>query len=154
MIAQVPVPVPGLPDAAAEASAELVTPEIVWSAIAPALVLMIGGILLLTAVSLVRRRMPSWFHATWTITVATVAIIATVPLWQRVQDEGASSVMAGTVGLDGFSLFATGVIAASVILAALLLEGYLRREDPVGPEWYVLMLPSASGGVVMASATT
>ena len=60
--------------------------------------------------------------------------------------------MAGTVGLDGFSLFVTGVICISVVFAALLLEGYLRREHLEEPEWYVLILLSASGGVVMASA--
>ena len=149
---QAPDPMPVLPELTAESAAALTTPEIVWSSIAPALILILGGILLLTVVSLVRRTLPSWFHATWTVVVASGAIAATIPLWNRVQDEGPSSVMAGTVGLDGFSLFATGVIAASVLLGALLLEGYLRREDMVGPEWYVLMLLSASGGVVMASA--
>ena len=39
-----------------------------------------------------------------------------------------------------------------MIFGALLLEGYVRREDLEGPEWYVLLLLSASGGVVMASA--
>ncbi len=133
-------------------SAEPTTPEIVWSSIAPALILMLGGILLLTIVSLVRGRLPGWFHATWTLVVAVAAMVAIVPLWQRVQDEGASSAMAGAVGLDGFSLFVTGVICLSVIFATLLLKGYLRREDLEGPEWYVLLLLSASGGVVMASA--
>jgi NADH-quinone oxidoreductase subunit N len=133
-------------------AAEVVTPPIDWSAIAPALILMLGGILLLTVVSLVRGRLPGWFHAVWTISAAVAATCALVPLWQRVQDDGAESVMGGTVGLDGFSLFVTGVICISVVFAALLLEGYLRREDLVAPEWYVLVLLSASGGVVMASA--
>ena len=53
--------------------AESGTPEIVWSAIAPNLVLMLGGILLLTVVSLVRGRTPSWFHAAWTVATALVA---------------------------------------------------------------------------------
>ena len=39
-----------------------------------------------------------------------------------------------------------------MIFGALLLEGYVRREGLEGPEWYVLLLLSASGGVVMASA--
>ena len=39
-----------------------------------------------------------------------------------------------------------------MILAALLADGYLRREDLEGPEAYVLLLLSASGGVIMASA--
>ena len=104
------------------------TPEIIWSAIAPNLILMLGGVLLLTVVSLVRGRLPRWFHAAWTVVVAVAAFVAIVPLWQRVQDQGASTVMAGAVGLDGFSLFVTGVICISVALGALLLDGYLRRE--------------------------
>ena len=52
---------------------------------------------------------------------------------------------AGAVGVDGFSLFLTIVICASVILAALLADGYLRREGLDGPELYVLMLLSAVG---------
>ena len=65
---------------------------------------------------------------------------------------GAQTVMAGAVGLDGFSLFVTGIICLSVIMGALLLEGYVRREGLEGAEWYVLLLLSASGGVTMASA--
>ena len=128
------------------------TPEIVWSAIAPNLVLMLGGVLLLTVVSLVRGRTPQWFPAAWTVAAATFSFITIIPLWQRVQDDGASTVMAGAVGLDGFSLFITGIICISVALGALLLDGYLRREGLVGPEWYVLLLLSASGGVTMAAA--
>jgi len=130
----------------------LQTPEIIWSAIAPNLVLMLGGVLLLTVVSVVRGRTPAWFPAAWTVATATFSFITIIPLWQRVQDDGASTVMAGAVGLDGFSLFVTGIICISVALGALLLDGYLRREGLEGPEWYVLMLLSASGGVTMASA--
>lgn len=128
------------------------TPEIIWSAIAPNLILMLGGVLLLTVVSLVRGRLPRWFHVAWTVAVAVLAFAAIVPLWHRVQEDGASTVMAGAVGLDGFSLFVTGVICISVALGALLLDGYLRREALEGPEWYVLVMLSASGGVTMASA--
>ena len=39
-----------------------------------------------------------------------------------------------------------------MILGALLLDGWLRREGMEGAEPYVLMLLSASGGVMMASA--
>ena len=50
------------------------------------------------------------------------------------------------------ALFVTVVICAAVILGALLADGYLRREGLDGPEFYVLMLLSASGGVIMAMA--
>jgi NADH-quinone oxidoreductase subunit N len=122
---------------------DLPTPHVDWSAIAPNLVLMLGGILLLTVVSVVRGKLPPWFHALWTISVASAAICAVVPLWQRVQSDGPESVMGGAVGLDGFSLFLTVVICVGVIFGALLLEGYVRREGLAGPEWYVLMLLAA-----------
>lgn len=128
------------------------TPPVDWAVIAPNLVLMVGGILLLTVVSLVKGRLPNWFHATWTISVAVAAAAACVPLWDRVRDEGAASALSGAVGLDGFSLFITAVICLDVVLGALLLEGYVRREGLRGAEWYVLLLLSASGGVTMASA--
>ncbi len=134
------------------AGVALATPDIDWSTIAPNLVLMLGGILLLTLVSVLRGRLPGWFQAVWTIAVATGALCAVVPLWQRVQDSGPENVMGGAVGLDGFSLVLTANICLAVILGALLLEGYLRREGLGGPEWYVLMLLSASGAVTMASA--
>lgn len=133
-------------------SAAPTTPDIAWSAIAPNLILMLGGVLLLTVVSLLRGKAPSWFPAVWTVLVAVLALCALVPLWSRVQDDGAQTVMAGAIGLDGFSLFVTGIICISVIMGALLLEGYVRREGIEGPEWYVLLLLSASGGVTMASA--
>ena len=85
---------------------------------------------------------------------AGVAIGAAVPLWQRVQDadRGPFSTLAQAVGVDGFSVFATITICCAVILAALLLDGWLRREEMEGAEPYVLLLLSASGGVMMASA--
>ena len=67
-------------------------------------------------------------------------------------DEGPFSTLGQAVGVDGFSVFATVTIAAAVILGALLMDGWLRREGMEGAEPYVLMLLSASGGVMMASA--
>jgi NADH-quinone oxidoreductase subunit N len=55
-------------------------------------------------------------------------------------------------GIDGFSVFFFVVLAAAVVLAALLADGYLRREGIDGPEFYVLVMLSASGGMVMAAA--
>ena len=44
------------------------------------------------------------------------------------------------------------LISAGVLLASLLCDDYLRRENLEGPEVYVLMLLSASGGLLMAMA--
>ena len=134
------------------AEQQIATPDIDWTAILPNLVLMLGGILLLTVVSLLRGRAPRWFHCTWTVLVALISMATVVPLWHRVQDTGPESVMGGAVGLDGFSLGITLNVCLAVIFAALLLQSYLRREGLEGPEWYVLVMLSASGAVTMASA--
>ena len=77
-----------------------------------------------------------------------------MPLWREVTDpaRGPFTAVAGAVAVDGFSVFFTFVICSAVVLAALLADGYLRREGLDGAELYVLILLSASGGVIMASA--
>lgn len=128
------------------------TPAVAWSTLTPLIVLLGGAVVLLVVAALLPRRSRIGWHAIVTIGVASGAIVAVVPLWNRVQRDGPMSVVSGAVGVDGFSLFVTVVICASVIIAALVTDGYLRREDMEGPEAYVLMLLSASGGVIMASA--
>lgn len=136
----------------AQAADSVDTPDVAWSALAPTLILIGGALVLLVLGALLPRRSRFGWHATATIAIASAAIAAAVPLWQEVQDDGAYSVLADSVGVDGFSIFFTITIAASVIIAALLTDGYLRREQLEGPEPYVLLLLSASGGTIMASA--
>src|SRR5688572_28829431 len=121
---------------------------------APILVLVGGALLLLAADSLSTRRPLKGIYALFTTVTAGAAVVAAVPLWQRVQDadRGPFSTVGQAVGVDGFSIFATVVICAGVVLGALLMDGWLRREQMEGSEPYVLMLLSASGGVMMASA--
>ncbi|MGE3621986.1 MAG: NADH-quinone oxidoreductase subunit N [Acidimicrobiia bacterium] len=130
------------------------TPDVAWSALAPLLVLVGGALVLLLVEALLRRRPPAGTHAVLTVVIALGAVAAAVPLWVRVQDadRGPFSTVAGAVGIDGFSVFATFAICAGVVLTALLLDGFLRREDLDGVEPYVLVLLSASGGLMMASA--
>ena len=128
--------------------------DVAWSAAAPVLVLVGGALLLLAAGALSRRPPISGAYALFTVTTAGFAAVAAVPLWQRVQDadRGPFSTLAHSVGVDGFSVFVTFTICAAVILSSLLLDGWLRREGMEGTEPYVLVLLSASGGVMMASA--
>jgi NADH-quinone oxidoreductase subunit N len=130
------------------------TPEIVWSAFLPLLILAGGAILLLTAASLVpfMKRTGALTAATAGIGLASLA--SCVFVWQRVQDptRGPLSVVSGAIAVDGFTVVVMGAISASVILGALFFDGYMRREEMQGPELFVLMLLSASGGAIMASA--
>jgi NADH-quinone oxidoreductase subunit N len=131
---------------------ELDTPQVEWSALAPMLVLLGGAVLLMVVGSLLPRRSRIAWHAGFTVLVAAGSVAAAVPLWFRVRDDGPIDAVAAAVRIDGLTVFLGVVIAVSVALAALLSDGYLRRERLEGSEAYVLMLLSATGGVVMAGA--
>jgi len=128
------------------------TPDIAWFSLLPLLVLTVGAVLLVLVSSLMKERLFQGFHAAFTCVTAGAAIGTSVYLWNRIHDEGPSAAIAGAVAVDRFSVFLTVVICVAVILAALVSDAYLCREDLDGPEYYVLMLLSAAGGVVMAMA--
>ncbi len=139
LLAQVDVPEP------------VETPEVAWSALLPLICLSLGAVLVVLVSSLVRGRLPS-FPAWFTVLSAGAGIGTSIYLWQRINDEGPSTALAGAIAVDQFSVFLTVVICGAVILTALLSETYLRREGMDGPEFYVLLLLSAAGGVTMAMA--
>jgi NADH-quinone oxidoreductase subunit N len=136
------------------AAQQIDTPPIDWGALAPVFVLVGGALLMLAAAALGRRKPLKGIYALFTVLVALVAMGTAVPLWREVTDpaRGPFTAIAGAISIDGFSIFLTFVILAGVVLAALLADGFLRRESMDGVELYVLMLLSASGGVVMAMA--
>ncbi len=127
---------------------------VAWSAVAPILALIGGALLLLAADALKNRKPLDGTYALVTVITAGASMALAIPLWQRVQDanRGPFSTLAQAIGIDGFSVFVTLVLGAGVILGALLFDDYLRREGMDGAEPYVLMLLSASGGMMMASA--
>jgi NADH-quinone oxidoreductase subunit N len=149
-----------------QSAATVSTPSIEWFALLPVVILALGALILLTIASLARGRLFRGFYALYTIAVSAAAIVASLPLWARVQGwseiwgitltnpngVGPFSTVGGAVGIDGFSIFVTVVICSAVIVGALAADGYLRRERLDGPEFYVLMLLSATGGVIMAMA--
>jgi len=138
-------------------------PDIYWPALIPLMILLVGGLLLLTFSSFLRGKAPRGIFAAATVVIALASALSVLPLWAQVQGwssllwwdihpevTGPYTTIGGMVGVDGFTLFVTIVICAAVGLAALLTDGYLRREDMEGPEFYVLMLLSAAGGVILA----
>ena len=148
------------------------TPEITWAALLPLIILGLGGLLLLTLSSLLKRKAPRALYPIWTIATAVLAMASVVPVWAKVQGfnsilwwdfrdlwwqpattaPGPFSTLGGAYGVDGFSLFVTVLICCAVILTTLLISDYLQREELDGPEPYALLLLAATGGVVMAGA--
>ena len=127
------------------------TPNVEYSAMLPQLILIGGAVLLLLAVSVLRRR-PPWLWTVISLLTGAASMAASLWLWFDVRDDGPRRVVADALVVDGFTVFFMVLVSATVILGTLLASAYLEREGADGPEFYVLMLLSASGGVVMASA--
>jgi NADH-quinone oxidoreductase subunit N len=136
----------------AQTSADVIeAPSVAWWGLVPLIVMSAGALLLLTVSSLVKP-VPRWFPMLWTVAVSVATFITVIPPWTRVHHHGATSTLSGLYGIDGFSLFVTALLAASVAIASLLAYDYCAREGIEGPEVYVLMMLSAAGGMVMAGA--
>lgn len=125
------------------------TPDVDVQILLPVIFMALGGLLILT-MSSVKKDIPAWFITGWTVIASLGSIVAVISLWDRYIDEGPSSTIANAVGFDGFSLFLTVVIAASVMMSSLLAHTYLVREDLEGVELHVLLLLAGTGGVIMA----
>ena len=127
-------------------------PEVEYSAMLPELVLIGAALLLLTISALGLRRPPRGFYGLYMLATSALSLAACAAAWGDVSDRGPFVAVADAIVVDGFSVFFKVVIAASVGIGALLADGYLRREGLDGPEFHVLVLLSASGGMVMAGA--
>jgi len=137
---------------AADVIVPLETPSVEWAGLVPLIVLAGGAVVLLMAASLIGKWVPQWAYAAFTALVGVWGVVACVSLWDEIEEHGPYSTLANAVGVDGFSVFLSGVICCMVVLASLLAYDYLRREQMSDVEYYVLLLLSASGGVIMAGA--
>lgn len=131
---------------------DTIVPNVEWSLIAPLVILAIGGVLLITVTSVAPKLRYRGFPAWFTILTAVASAASIVRIWDRVVSEGGQLVVGGALSIDAFTLFVWGVICLSVFLTGALFDGYLRREHFDGPDWYVLLLMSASGGMILAAS--
>lgn len=131
---------------------EIATPDIQWSMLSPFLVVAVGGVLLITVTSIVPRLRTGGFPAAFTIIAAAVAGWFLRGLWSTVRDDGPQDIVAGSLAIDGFTVFSWGILLVCLFLVGGLLDGYLRRERFDGPDWYVLLMMSAAGGMLLAAA--
>jgi NADH-quinone oxidoreductase subunit N len=132
--------------------APLDTPDVEWFDVTPMLIVAGGALVLLVVGALAARRPFSGAYAWYTALVGALGVASSFVLWDDVHDDGSRSALSGALGIDGFSVFFMLLISITVILGALLLDGYLRREGIDGPEMYVLMMLSGVGGMVMAAS--
>ncbi len=138
----------------AQISDPLALPEVAWSAMTPLLILIMGALGLLVITALTPKKLPIGFFTLSTVAIASTAAAVAFSSWDRVTDpdQGPYTAIAGAITVDGFSVLLSTLLATIVVLVALLADGYLRRANTNASEFYVLLLLSASGGVMMALA--
>lgn len=113
----------------------------------------IGFVVVLAVSALLIWSLEIGLDTAFTVGVAVTALAASWMLWiDRITVDGAFNSIGDQLGVDGFSVVFTGIMAVAVALTALLLDGFIEREGVGGVEMYVLLMLSAAGGVVMASA--
>jgi NADH-quinone oxidoreductase subunit N len=137
-------------------------PAVDWFAIAPVLALF-GAAIAIVILRAVARHSPRVHDASLLLAVLGVAVAAvfTTVQWGFVHGNGPYQAFVGTVGagkstgliaIDGFAVFVQSVILGATLLALLISGGYLRREGLESPEYFALMLCSATGMMLMATA--
>jgi NADH-quinone oxidoreductase subunit N len=144
----------GLGDGLAEISTgiEINTPQVDWTSVAPVVTLVAGAFVLLVISALLRNRLPKPFMVAGTIATAVLAGLFTIPLWDRITDGEAATTIAGAVNVDAFGVLITVGLCGALVVAALLADDFLRKERVAHDEFFVLMMLSVSGGVIMAIA--
>ena len=127
------------------AATPFIAPSIDWFSIAPMLILLGGGLVLLVAASLT----PAWpkhLYSLSTIALAVATIVVTCIQWGRISDSGPRFVIGDALAYDHFSMF--GIIVA-LILVSLITDDFVRRESMDGPEIYGLYIMAVIGAIVM-----
>ncbi|MFM2071214.1 MAG: NADH-quinone oxidoreductase subunit, partial [Actinomycetota bacterium] len=114
-------------------------PPIAWFSLSPILILL-GGSLALLVIGALTPRWPRGLYAAFTATVAGAALVMSFVLWADVVDGGARTLVSGAIAFDGFAMFVSITICVAVLLASLIADDYLRREQLDGPEIYGLFL--------------
>jgi len=134
------------------AAAGLHIPKITYLSILPELVLMGGAVGIMILSSLGRRPMTPSLLTGSTVLTGLASLSLSLVQWFDVANHGAHAAVASAVVEDGFSALVAVLVSCAVVLAALVGDGWMRRERLVGPELGVLMLLSASGAVIMGAA--
>jgi NADH-quinone oxidoreductase subunit N len=131
----------------------IATPSIDWFAIAPPIALFGAALVIVLGRALARKR--AWVDEA-ALAVAFVGVMAagvfTYVQWHLVDRDGPYQAVSGLVAVDGFAVFVQTVVLIATLLALFLSSGYVGREHLEGAEYYALMLCSATGMLLMASA--
>ena len=132
------------------AQADWVAPHVDWHAIAPELVLVVGiNLVLLIDLNLDEDK--KWTMATLTGFVMLAALVPVVTLWFT-GDGAPRELFDGRYVVDRYALVLKALFLLVAYVIVLISQNELEEGGYYQGEFYVLMLCSVSGMVMMASA--
>ncbi|MGZ4688080.1 MAG: NADH-quinone oxidoreductase subunit N [Acidimicrobiia bacterium] len=136
------------------AAATLATPRVDWYSIAPMVMPVAAGILIIVLRAVVRDRARTYEPS---LVIGVLGLAATafflMKQWSIVSDSGPADAVARMTAVDGFSVFVGTVVIISGFLMLLLSSEYLvRKRIESRPEYVALVLFSVAGMLVMAAA--
>ena len=124
------------------------SPIIVWRAIAPALALVVGGVVTLMVGAIMRRPKRS---ALAVMTLLSLATSGGLTLRLAIDDRNVVALQ-GMVALDGVALFTNLILLITAGIVTLMSFEYLRARRIHRFEFYPLLLLATAGMVMLASA--
>jgi NADH-quinone oxidoreductase subunit N len=130
------------------AAIPFIAPAIDRFAVAPLLILLGGGLVLLVAASLT----PPWpkhLYSLSTIAIAVATIVVVCMQWGRISESGPRFIIGDALAYDHFSMFGIIVVCVALILVSLITDDFVRREGMDGPEIYGLYIMAVIGAVTM-----
>ena len=137
---------------ATSAAPTIHVPHVDYLSILPMLIMLGGALALMLVSSLLRRVMHARAGTLVAVVVSLAALLAALFQWSQVTTHGPSVTIAGAIAYDGFAVFIQIAVSITMLLTALVGDGYLQREGIDGPEFHVLAMVSASGAMMMGAA--
>ncbi len=130
----------------------IATPPIDWLAVAPELALVGAAAVIVMLKSVLRHR--DVYPASIALALVGAALAGAFfgLQWNRVDDHGPYQAISGMVAIDGFAVFLGAVVLIATVFALLQSFRYVPAVHLDGPEYVALLLFSATGMVIMASA--
>ena len=115
------------------------------SAMLPALVLSAGSLLLMLQIAFKRQASLSWGVCLLTLVLAIAAIVPAAEI--------APTQVTPLLVSDHYSLFFSALILLAALVTSLLAKGYVLISESESEEFYLLVLLSTLGGLVLVSAS-
>lgn len=114
---------------------------------------LIAPAVLTAAIMIMMMQIAFWRNTTASWAISCVALIAAIILLIRAASTGAPAFNMSLLVIDGIALYFSILILFATLITTLLAKDYLQDRAGENEEFYLLLLLSALGGLVLVSAT-